>query len=74
MNMIIRASRINTSDVSYYEQLAAARFRQYKWARRKAELGNSAIAIILQLMQHAGPLLLQTGIAKRRNIEKVRVE
>ena len=60
--------------MSYYERLAAARFRQYKWAQRKAAFDNSAIAVILQLMQHAGPLLVQTGIAKRKNIEKVTVE
>lgn len=58
----------------YYEELAARRFRQYKWSRRKAALDKVAASLAINILVHVAPFLERTGLARRRSVEKVSVE
>jgi hypothetical protein len=60
--------------MSQYEELAARRFRQYKWEKRKAEFNQAVMALALNLIQHSVPAMERAGIVKKKHIEKVSVE
>lgn len=60
--------------LSRYEGLAARRFREYKWEMRKAAFSQAIIAVGFKIFQRAAPFLEQTGLARRRSVEKVDVE
>ncbi|HLG36848.1 MAG TPA: hypothetical protein VI338_01835 [Nitrososphaera sp.] len=60
--------------MSKYEELAARRFRQYKWEKRKSAFDRTLISLAFMLFQCSVPILEQTGLARRRSVEKVDVE
>jgi hypothetical protein len=60
--------------LSKYEELAARRFRQYKWDRRKFAFDQTLISLAFMVFQRSVPILQQTGLARRRSVEKVDVE
>jgi hypothetical protein len=62
------------SALSSYEELAARRFRQYKWERRKAEFDQAAAAVVIRLFETVVPVLQQTGLVRKRPVENVTVE
>jgi hypothetical protein len=60
--------------LSKYEELAARRFRQYKWEKRIGALEGQLLALAVKVFQKSMPILEQAGLSKRRAVEKVRVE
>ena len=60
--------------MSWYEQLAARRFREYKWEMRKAAFDQTMIALGISIFQRTAPILERTGLARRRSVERVDVE
>jgi hypothetical protein len=62
------------SSLSQYKALAERRFRQYKWEKRKAVLEKAFIAAALRLFENTVPVLQNTGVVKRRAVERIDVE
>jgi hypothetical protein len=60
--------------LSYYEELGARRFREYKWEMRKVAFDQTMIALGISIFQRAAPILERTGLTRRRSVEKVDVE
>jgi hypothetical protein len=60
--------------LSEYRELAARRFRQYKWERRKVAFEKKMMTMTLSVFQQTVPLLEQAGLTRKRTVEKVSVE
>ncbi|HEV8386920.1 MAG TPA: hypothetical protein VGQ03_04785 [Nitrososphaera sp.] len=57
-----------------YEELAARRFRQYKWEKRKSAFDQTLISLAFMLFRRSVPIFQQTGLTRRRSVERVDVE
>ena len=56
------------------EELAARRYRQYQWQKRKESLARRLIEFILRVLKALVSALQGARIVKKRTVEKVNVE
>ena len=60
--------------MSRYEELAARRFRQYMWESRKDAFEMMMVRFMLKTFKYVAPVLEQSGLTRRRAVEKIKVE
>lgn len=56
------------------EELAARRYRQYRWQKRKESFAKRMIDFILRVLKALVEALQNARIVKKRVVEKVNVE
>jgi hypothetical protein len=57
-----------------YQELAARRYREYQWQKRKDQVNLEIVAIAVDLGRRIFPLMKKFGLVDNRPIENIKVE
>jgi len=66
--------RYHKSCTTTYKELAARRYKQHKWQKRKGSLAKRVVDFILRALKALIKAMQKTRVIKKRTVEKVIVE